>query len=214
MKNNTVGEEILFGLVLSGYFTIDESGCVWNSKGMRVEHRTPQGYLQVRAMVNGVRYQTGAHRLVWRKFNGPIPEGMIINHKNGLKDDNYPNNLALSTYSDNSSHAHKEGLSDQYGQKNPAVKLTDREVAQIRLAYSDGRHTMKELGKRFGVSFKTISKIVKGQRRNKQGGPIKSCDLRHSVCDRDQVTGRFVGKKKAGRILDGRTWDEFPHTEH
>lgn len=26
----------------------------------------------------------------------------------------------------------------------------------------------------------------------------------------DPATGRFVGKKAAGRLLDGRTWDEFP----
>lgn len=27
---------------------------------------------------------------------------------------------------------------------------------------------------------------------------------------RDPETGRFIGNKKAGRILDGRTWDEMP----
>ena len=28
--------------------------------------------------------------------------------------------------------------------------------------------------------------------------------------DRDPKTGRFVGRKAAGRLLDGREWSEFP----
>ena len=27
----------------------------------------------------------------------------------------------------------------------------------------------------------------------------------------DLKTGRFVGKKAAGRLLDGREWNEFPN---
>lgn len=29
---------------------------------------------------------------------------------------------------------------------------------------------------------------------------------------RDPKTGRFIGKKRAGRLLDGREWNEFPET--
>lgn len=29
-----------------------------------------------------------AHRLIWQYFNGDIPEGMIIDHINGVRDDN------------------------------------------------------------------------------------------------------------------------------
>jgi len=28
--------------------------------------------------------------------------------------------------------------------------------------------------------------------------------------ERDPVTGCFVGKKRAGRLLDGKVWDELP----
>jgi hypothetical protein len=184
-------------------FEIDAEGHVWRRarRGIRrAEHRTPAGYLQVRWMTGGVRYYAGAHRLVWQHFNGDIPLGHEINHDNGLKDDNRPRNLVCGSGGENMKHAHAGGLRDQAGEKNPAAKLTDNQVAQIRLAYAKGGHTMEQLGVRFGVSFKTISKIVRGQRRAKQGGPVQSTDQRHCATARDPVTQRFAG----------RTWDEMP----
>jgi hypothetical protein len=131
----------------------------------------------------------------------------------GLKDDNRPKNLLCGTAGKNAEHAHAGGLKDQYGQRNPAAKLTDNQIAQIRLAYAKGGYTMERLADRFGVRFQHISRIVRGQRRPKQGGPTADKDLRHSVCDRDPVTHRFVGKKAASRLLDGREWNEYPAQE-
>lgn len=193
---------------LTGKFNVDSDGRVWRS-GKRAEHRVG-GYLQVRVMIDGIRYYTCAHRLVWRALNGPIPVGMVINHKNGRKDDNRPSNLEVITYSANTAHAHRTGLLDQYGQKNPASKLSDNEVAQIRSMYAQGSYTMAAIGKIFGVRFQHVSRIVRGTRRPKQGGPTSNGDLRHSACERDSASGRFVGKKDAGRLLDGKEWSEFP----
>jgi hypothetical protein len=205
---SSLSERILIKLVEDGQWEIDSEGRIWRTKmrhGLksgnsqlvnvarrRVEHRLPQGYLQVRAMINGVRVHGMAHRLVWQHFNGDIPIGHEINHDNGLKDDNRPSNLICGSGGENVEHAHRNGLLDQHGQKNPAAKLTDNQIAQIRLAYSKGGYTMKQLGERFGVSFKTISKIVRGERRAKQGGPTLPQDNRHCASDRDPTTGRFL----------------------
>jgi len=40
---------------------------------------------------------------------------------------------------------------------------------------------------------------------HKQGGFIESC-----LCEKGEGTVQRVGKKRAGRELDGRTWDEYP----
>lgn len=167
----------------------------------------------VRAMRDGIRIVGLAHRLVWQHVNGDIPPGMTINHVNGLRDDNRPENLMLSAYCDQMRHAHRSGLLDQHGQTNPAAKLTNNHVAQIRNAYAGGGHTMDALASRFGVTFQTISKIVRGQRRPKQGGPVAEGDQRRCTSERDPATGRFVGKKRAGRLLDGREWSEFPQMQ-
>lgn len=37
------------------------------------------------------------HRVVWEMFNGPIPEGMVIDHLNGNPSDNYIENLSCKT---------------------------------------------------------------------------------------------------------------------
>lgn len=41
------------------------------------------------------------HRLVWQAFNGPIPEGVDIDHVNGQKPDNRLENLRLASRADN-----------------------------------------------------------------------------------------------------------------
>lgn len=206
--NHRLAERELIALVLEGEWEIDPDGSIWRlyvrrggRQGIRlipcvrrrVEKRLPTGYLMVRAMRNGKRVCGLAHRLVWQHFHGDIPEGLTVGHENGLIDDNAPGNLLLQTYSEQMEHAHRTGLLDQHGQTNPAAKLTNNQVAQIRNGYASG-HTMQELADRFGISFQHVSKLVRGSRRRKQGGPTEDRDLRHSVCDRDPTTGRFTGR--------------------
>lgn len=52
----------------------------------------------------GVKFQRqyyAIHRLVWIYHHGPIPDGMTINHRNEVKDDNRIENLELLTSRDN-----------------------------------------------------------------------------------------------------------------
>jgi hypothetical protein len=163
----------------SGKFTVDSDGRVWR-KAKRAEGRAG-GYLQVKVMIRGKRYYTCAHRLVWLALKGPIPKGLVVNHKNGKKDDNRPCNLELETYSGNTKHAYRTGLRDEHGERNPAAKLTDQEVAIIRNMYAGGGYTMEQLGAMFGVRFQHISRLVRGQRRPKQGGPTADTDLREGL---------------------------------
>jgi len=158
-------------------------------------------------MLGGKRHNGLAHRLVWQWFNGDIPDGMVVNHRNGIKDDNRPKNLELVSMSDNISHAHTNGLLDEHGQGNPNAKLTNNEVAQIRLAFGSGMYTQAQLAKRFGVSFQHVSKLIRGECRPKQGGPRSINNPRdRGQIKRDLTTGRFHS--------DGRTWDEMPEVPH
>lgn len=119
-------ERKVIELVKSGELAIDFAGRVWRlgaRRGLkgggshvvpcdprRAEHAVPLGYLQVRAVVDGERYYAGAHRLVWQHFNGAIPDGLTVNHKDGVKSHNDPRNLELATYSEQTLHALALGL--------------------------------------------------------------------------------------------------------
>ena len=47
------------------------------------------------------------NRLVWEAFNGPIPEGMQINHKNEIRTDNTIWNLSITTPRQNNIYGHR-----------------------------------------------------------------------------------------------------------
>lgn len=161
-------------------------------------------------MIAGKRINASAHRLVWHYFYGPIPDGMCLNHKNGIKGDNRPENLELTTYSENIKHAHRIGTANQDGERNHQAKLSNAEVEEIRISYFMGKIYQVDLATRYGVSFQTISKIVRGERRGTQKGPVDSSDHRLDYMERDPKTGQFVTKKCSGHLLDGREWREFP----
>lgn len=178
-------EEIVYVAVINGELLIEDDGSIWrvairtgdrwnpgtyrlcSVPKRRAEHLLPTGYLQVRLMVEGVRANALAHRLVYRHWNGPLPEGMEVNHKNGQKADNHPCNLELATTSQNQIHALRVlqvGRTDQRGEKNAMATLTDVQVAEIRRRRSAGE-LLTSIAKDYGVAFQTISRIALHQRR-------------------------------------------------
>ena len=66
---------------------------------------------------------------------------------------------------------------------------TDEQVREIRERYAAGERPA-DLCKAFGLSSSRLFRYLNGQTRRSAGGPLR--------------------KPAAGRLLDGRTWDEFP----
>lgn len=61
-------------------------------------------YLRVLACKEGKYTHIAVHRAVWEAFNGAIPEGLEINHKNLKRDDNRLENLEIVTHAENAKH--------------------------------------------------------------------------------------------------------------
>lgn len=59
------------------------------------------GYYTVQLSWRSKYKHYSVHRLVWEAFNGPIPKGMVINHKDENKINNSIDNLELVSYSEN-----------------------------------------------------------------------------------------------------------------
>jgi len=66
---------------------------------------TQRGYIH--AKINNKTYQ--AHRLIYIWHNGDIPEGLQIDHINGVKDDNRIENLRLVTNQENQFNTQAKG---------------------------------------------------------------------------------------------------------
>ena len=114
-------EELAYQAVLMGELEIDSEGRIWRVAARRwhrwqqrtrkipcERHRAEKDsgdYYQIRVMIDRVRANALAQRLVWRHFHGPIPDGVTVNHENGNKKDNRPANLNLATYSEQILHA-------------------------------------------------------------------------------------------------------------
>lgn len=73
-----------------------KSGCKALKKGKILKiQKNNNGYSIVGLHKNGKRKLYLIHRLVYESFNGPIPDGMQVNHINEDKTDNHLENLNL-----------------------------------------------------------------------------------------------------------------------
>lgn len=204
-SNHRLAERVLIQVVRSGEWRIDAEGRIWTRSGTRAERRTRAGYLLVRKMIHGRRVVGCAHRLVQQFVHGDIQPGAVVNHKNGIKDDNRPENLEVVSYSDNSKHAHAMGLRDQRGLRNPSGKLSDEQVREIRRRRAGGE-PLASIAPDFGVDFRYVSRLARGDARAAvRGAPIGRADGR-----KRPRHARTPAATVAGRLLDGREWSEVP----
>lgn len=145
-----------------------------NIKGPRREHLAggmdKNGYRIFGVWNKGFCKTLKVHRVVAEAFLGQIPEGMQVNHKNGVKSDNRLENLEVVTASENVKHAFdvlgKKPLGKHSnrpnGGKHHNSKLTELDVAEIRNLYSNGMR-QADLAAMFHTPQTNISKIVRGK---------------------------------------------------
>lgn len=100
------------------------------------------------------------HTLVALTFLGPRPACKSeVNHKNGIRHDNWVGNLEYVTPSENKMHSTRV-LGRGTGENHGRAKLTYKAVAQIRKSYSRGQTTYRQLAAKFSVSDATIKNVV------------------------------------------------------
>jgi hypothetical protein len=122
-----------------------------------------QGYLIVSAKLGDKRPKMFVHRLVGLAFVPGFEPGLSVNHINGNKLDNRPENLEWVTLADNTRHQWRTGLVDLKGENAPGHKLTQKQVIHIRRALRSGVPA-NSLAIIAGVSASTIHLIEKGKR--------------------------------------------------
>jgi hypothetical protein len=146
------------------WYSISDHGNVirtatWNGTKIeraRIPETQPNGYLVIALSAGGEKKRKYLHRAAWEAFRGPIPKGLEINHRNGVRTDNRLENLELVTRADNMVHGHRT-----MGRKG--TKLTEQDVQEILGIISSGTKTQKQMASQYEVSQATISHIASGR---------------------------------------------------
>ena len=128
------------------------------------------GYPAVNLCKNGIVKNIPVHRLVctaWHENEDSLP---TINHIDGDKKNNAPDNLEWASHSQNIQHAFDTGLKKpsrvkRYGERNPHCKVSTRNIQKIRTLYATGKHTQKGLGAMFGIKQSQVGRIVRNEQR-------------------------------------------------
>jgi hypothetical protein len=162
IKTNPALYERAREYIQSGRWRIDaDAGHVIGQRGRPMRRRNPDGYIQVKFGMN--EPAVFAHRVIWEHVNGTIPDGMTINHRNGIKTDNRIVNLELSTVRDNIHHAVANGLraAPIRGEDAKLHRLTAAQASDIYRRCQTER--VCDLAREHGVAYWTVSDIKHGR---------------------------------------------------
>lgn len=121
-----------------------------------------KGYLVFRVCLQaGVQWTTRVHQVIAAAFIGPRLDGMQVNHKDGDKKNNRPENLEYVTCGENIRHCWNNGLhgvAHCQGEANNKAKLTADDVRAIRAIHP--AKSLMELSQMFGVTKQAVWHIV------------------------------------------------------
>lgn len=117
------------------------------------------GYKFIALSKDGNKKYYKIHRLIAQSFIINPLNKPIINHKNGIKDDNRISNLEWCTTKENIQHSWDMGLSNQDGEKNPTSKLTEAIVKDIRNRIKNGE-VQRKVAIELNISPTTVHDII------------------------------------------------------
>lgn len=170
-KTTTLGNENrLLGLFQKGelrvtrYWRIERRGDgEWRpaeySKGDKRGHRMTRVYLA------GECVRVSSHRLIYRLFVGAIPDGHVVDHVDGDKQNNAPSNLRAVTPQRNTRLAMESGAMRVHGLANPRGRLDELDVQIVREVMASTLYSAVQVGSAFRLCPSYVARLARGERR-------------------------------------------------
>lgn len=163
-------EEIWKETEVSGYF-ISNYGRLKGRSGKIIKSylNKRMGYYMICIHLNGRASKSKClkiHRLVAKAFVSNLNNYSVVNHIDGNKQNNYFKNLEWCTFSENTKHAFRIGLSKaKQGPDHKCAKLTRVDVAYIKKNYISGDRNFgaRALARKFNITRDVISSVLKGK---------------------------------------------------
>lgn len=156
---------------VEGYpgYKVSDHGRLFGKRGKVIRGaRDKDGYAIICVNTRTPQVKTlKIHRLITEAFIGPIPEGMHVNHKNGIKDDNRVENLEIVTPQENTLHGFRVLGRKMHnirakGERHHNSILTEDDVRQIRTLAANGVSAYRMFKERmFPVSIPVLDGIIK-----------------------------------------------------
>lgn len=140
-------------------YYIDEYANIFNSTGRVLRKKTDKdGYKYIGLYKNSKQFFRRICRLVADTYIPNLDNKETVNHIDGKKDNDIRTNLEWASHSEQIKHAHKIGLINQRGEKNPASKITNDQAVLIRKLKAEGKGCT-EIAKDTGINYYTLRHI-------------------------------------------------------
>lgn len=132
-----------------------------NLKELKIR-KNNSGYPLINLYNNGKMKTLTIHRIVAKLFINNFENYLIVNHIDGIKDNNNYSNLEWCDHQHNMRHAFRLNLrNDMKGENNYSAKLTFEKVEEIRQKYLSGEFTFLSLSKLYNMSLLSIKRIIR-----------------------------------------------------
>lgn len=160
-----------------GRYQASSLGRIRGPRGILHPFQNHDGYLINTAYVNGGKLREGVHRLVAKAFVPNLENKPQINHINGIKTDNRPENLEWTTCSENNLHRRRVLKGGGGRPKKPVICLS------TGVAYP----SITEAAKQTGALPEKVLDCCKGRRQHAAGLRWAYAE-EVELCERSHVT--------------------------
>ena len=134
-------------------YTVHSDGRIeskYKSKGFISYYIGTRGYAGFNFTVDGKQKSGTVHRFIWEAFNGPIPNGMTIDHISGDKTDNRLSNLQLLTPGENNS--------------KDKQRLSKKQIDDIRYLRAHTNYSTYKIAEEVGSSQSSVMRVLSNKR--------------------------------------------------